>query len=639
MPTLGYLVQELSELELRFVEGSSASFAQTKVAAMVVVSQEELLADRCDLAQPPGTLVLLALAAGGVKGAVAAAVDRMLSSLGRYKAAGLVVTARAHELHAYPAGTRAIAGRLRVPLLTTTAAPAAWQDLNHGIQQCRAQHAERQVDNLAGLLHRLPAQLADPKAMQGIAEWLASALEAQVLVSEPERGVLAAAPDTAPAQLARAVISQAVHPRPAQPDTHGTRVHTRLVSLAPATGAEAVLAVAARRPYDQADATLIQHAAKLLGLVDQAQREYETAAQSAREARAVAFQLLMSGEPVKARRVLASLAPGLLSADRARVYVIDCGSARQRAATARHCETAAAGQALVIRCPTVPRHVVVVEPVEAAASAAAGIACELQRFVLSPAGRQHRLGGSGRRPLAHVGSAYEEAVTALGITEHTVDPVVLALSETELVDLLDPVAARRWARSVLAPLKQLPPAQAEQLERTLPRALRFPHTAAARDLGVHRNTLTNRVTKAASLLGLDLALVRNKVTVSLALDVAALPAEPKDADAAADEQPGLAELLDVSPIRAWAEALLEPLRDERRDLVRTVQAWIEHETLATAAARALGISEVTVRDHLRTVGRLTGRDLAVFADVRDFTLALHICTGRPSIAPPSLVSA
>ncbi|AVZ70963.1 PucR family transcriptional regulator [Streptomyces lunaelactis] len=639
MPTLGYLVDNRPELQLRFVEANTAQCVESKVATMVMVSHEELLGGRSDFAHPPGTLILLTLTPDGITGSTAAAVDCMLGALARYKAAGLVVTAPEHDVRAFPAATRTLASRLRVPLLTTTAAPTEWQDLNYGIQQCRTQYAERQVDNLAGLLHRLPAQLADGRAMQRITDWLAAALEAQVLVNEPKHGMIARAPATSPAHLAHAVITQAADPARVQSELERAGVHTRLVSLAPTRRGEAVLVVAAERPFDQADSLLIQHAAKLLGLVDQARRGFAMAAQSAREARAATYQLLMNGEPAKAQRVLEGLTPGLLGTDSARVYVIDCGSAELRETTVRSCEEAVSDRALVVRCPLQERHIVIVEPLGDPDPGGLGIAGDVQSLVLSLAG-PHRLGGSGRRPVALAFSAYEEALTALGFTEHTQDPVVLTLGQTNLVDLLDPIAARGWALRVLAPIRTLPVTQAEQIERTLPLALGHPHTAAARILDVHRNTVKLRLNRAADLLDMDLGRLGNKVVIGLALDITSLPATSACVPTGGAPLDGELDSLLAGPrVRAWAEALLDPLQADRRDLTRTLQAWLSYETRVDATARVLDVSEVTVRSHLKNVEQATGRDLTTLAGLRDIAVALKVCTGIPTLALWSLAAA
>ncbi|MFI1400784.1 helix-turn-helix domain-containing protein [Streptomyces sp. NPDC020681] len=626
MPTLGYLVDERAELELRFVGGVTATGPDAKVATLVTISQERLLAGDVDLAHPPGTLILLTLSAGGIEGATAEAVDRTLRTLAKFGAAGLVVTTPEQDLSAYPPTTCTIASRLRIPLLTTTAHPSTWDSLNEGIQYCRAQYAERQLDDLAGLLRSLPAQLADATAMRRITEWLAAALDALVRVSDRDRGVLAAAPDHATSGVTRQSVGG---PRPIPPLGAGSHGHTRIVSLAPTRKDAPVLAVAADRPFDEADGLLIQHAAKLMGLVDQAHTEYEGVAQSAREARAASYQLLMNGEPAKALRVMAGLAPGLSSADQSRVFVIDCGAASLRDVSVRRVAAAAVGRALVVRCPTNERHIVVVEPLHHTAAADAGIAGDLQRLVLSLGG-PHRMAGSSRRPIARVPSAHEEAVAALSDTELTKDPVVLSADRANLVDVLEPAAARAWAIHVLAPIGGLLPAHAEEMERTLRVALARSNAAeAARRLHVHRNTVAMRLARAAELLGLDLGSVRSKVIVGLALDIkAAIPAA-----VASDGASGctLSSFLAGPRVRAWAESVLDLLAVDRRDLKRTLQAWLDHDARVDEAARALGLSEATVRNHLKTAEQVTGRDLTTLAGIRDISIALSICTGTPAL--------
>ncbi|WP_327687274.1 hypothetical protein [Streptomyces sp. NBC_00467] len=66
-------------------------------------------------------------------------------------------------------------------------------------------HRAPQVEQLRGLVSRLPAHWADATALPSITEWLAGALEAQVLLSEPRCGVLAASPDIAVNRLAHLV--------------------------------------------------------------------------------------------------------------------------------------------------------------------------------------------------------------------------------------------------------------------------------------------------------------------------------------------------------------------------------------------------------------------------------------------------
>ncbi|MFD3437801.1 hypothetical protein ACFWU3_09895 [Streptomyces sp. NPDC058685] len=138
MPTLRHLAEECSELQLRFVERHGALRAATEVRSLVTVGQDELLAVRSDFSHSAGALVILRITEPALEGATASAVDRMLCDLAQHRAAGLVVAVASHGPRVCPAATRSFAGRMGVPLLTTTAEPAAWESVKNGIRACRA---------------------------------------------------------------------------------------------------------------------------------------------------------------------------------------------------------------------------------------------------------------------------------------------------------------------------------------------------------------------------------------------------------------------------------------------------------------------------------------------------------------------
>ncbi|TDB95094.1 PucR family transcriptional regulator [Actinomadura sp. 7K534] len=69
---------------------------------------------------------------------------------------------------------------------------------------------------------------------------------------------------------------------------------------------------------------------------------------------------------------------------------------------------------------------------------------------------------------------------------------------------------------------------------------------------------------------------------------------------------GVLGLLDPRPARAFADALLAPLRAE--DLVGTVRAYIAANGQGEAAARALGVHRHTLRSRMRRAAELLGRD-------------------------------
>ncbi|GAB2994279.1 hypothetical protein GCM10023080_070860 [Streptomyces pseudoechinosporeus] len=575
------------------------------------------------------------------------AAERLLRELARQRATALVVAVDRHGASAVPAAIRVSAGRRNVPLLTTTKTLQEWSDLAPRLREYRRRHAEWQAEQLAALLNRLPDRLADADVtvMQRVADWLAAALEAEVLVSDPQRGVLAASPTTAPGTFAPLLVGRGVEP------SFAPSPNARFVPLA-GVGSGTVLAVTARRPFDDAGTDLTRHAAKVLGLIDQAGRRHHQVAHAERELKLSAFQLLMIGEEAAAQRVMAPLAPGLLDMESMRVYVIDCAE-EDREITARLGERAVADHALLVRCPAF-NHLIVVDPMRDGAPGntydpgksyepgnpydPSDTAEALRRIVASLP--SHRMGGSRTHELGEVADAYEEAHTALAVAGQLPDRVALAEERMHLVDVLPPKTARRWAGTLLHPLLTLPMSRRDQLLRTLDLGLEVRHKAAGRLLGVHRNTVTHRMNTCFDLLGLDRDRVLNQIVVSAALKI--VIAHGHD-DLSTDPEADFVAMVSVPEVRAWAESFLRPLTDDPRDLPRTLRAWLENDTHVESTATALDISPVTVRAHLRTAAPLIQRELTldldadslpdddehVLSGVRPLAFALHATTGRP----------
>jgi DNA-binding PucR family transcriptional regulator len=156
-------------------------------------------------------------------------------------------------------------------------------------------------------------------------------------------------------------------------------------------------------------------------------------------------------------------------------------------------------------------------------------------------------------------------------------------------------------------------------------ALSNPYTEAARILNVHRNTVAYRLARVGELLDLDLARTHSKVLVGLALDMGARPVTTVPSAHAA---PDLRNLLCSPRLEAWARALVEQLESGSRDLARTVQVWLDSDTHVETTAKTLGMSEATVRNRLRSSGRLLDRDLTSLSGLRDVALAFGITAER-----------
>ena len=96
--------------------------------------------------------------------------------------------------------------------------------------------------------------------------------------------------------------------------------------------------------------------------------------------------------------------------------------------------------------------------------------------------------------------------------------------------------------------------------------------------------------------------------------------------------PTLHSLLSSPQITAWADTLLRSARGDRRDLITTATVWLTHEAHLEPAARALGLSEATVRSHLRALEAHMSRDLGSLGGLRDLQFALYVATGKVEIA-------
>ncbi|MCY0919002.1 helix-turn-helix domain-containing protein [Streptomyces sp. H27-G5] len=629
MPTLGTMPTREPELELTFANRCAAVTLAVEVTGVLSVTPESLLEGGAPATLPSGYVVLIADAIPfRLRGRITTVLETLLHRMSRDGSAGLIVSATAGARQPFPPATVELAERQGIPLLVTTAPVELWQGIHDGIQQLRLTFAERRAAQLASLVQELPAQLADPRAMQRIADWLARVLDVQVMVSEPAR-VLVASPATAAEELAQAIIRRSVDGN--APASH-SGAHTQLISLGSSSAAETVLAVARRTPFDEADLRLLRHAAKLLGLVDQAHREYRAASDASRAARNAAVELLLDGEVSKARRVMRNLAPGLLDPETVRVFVVETAPTRRDAAV-RRCEAITSGQALVVADTRRQDRVLVIHPVRAG-DADDRVAAELTRLV-SAFGPDASLGGSGVYSLSLLSHALREATTAQRFALHQPDSVALSVQDTDLVSLLPAHDAQLWARGLLHPLMQSD-TQWQLLRETIPTALAYPYTVAARRLELHRNTVTRRVARAAELLNMDFATLPDRIAAALALELVTHRELPEPSFGYLEtREPTLRGLLDGPQIRAWAELLLRSARADRRGLLTTATAWLSFDAHLEPTARELGVSEATVRSHIRALEGHLSRDLSSLDGMRDLLFALHVVTGAPEIPDTS----
>ena len=89
----------------------------------------------------------------------------------------------------------------------------------------------------------------------------------------------------------------------------------------------------------------------------------------------------------------------------------------------------------------------------------------------------------------------------------------------------------------------------------------------------------------------------------------------------------LLSMTEPDALRAFADALLAPLdaydREQNGELLRSLQAFLQHNARWETAAAELYIHRHTLRYRMRKVEELTGRDLSSSFDRMEFWLALR----------------
>ncbi|AOR36369.1 PucR family transcriptional regulator [Streptomyces fodineus] len=451
--------------------------------------------------------------------------------------------------------------------------------------------------------------------------WLARTAGASVCLQDAHGGLLAG--EYLP--LDAAVVADVAAGRISAAALQDGERHVRLVGIrhpGPGAAAGAVLAVARPAPFDRHTAEILGRTAGVLELL---LRERELAQAGRRLRRATAdlrlaiLQLLMVEDTVSARRVAAGLWPGLLEQDTARVYVLE-GDAAERDRLADACVDAIDGRALVVRCPAVDEHVIVVGPF-------AEVAERLRSLVAERPGTY--LGGSPRQRLALTATAYGQAVTALAVARFRPERAAVYAARTRPAQLMDPTALCAWTAAVLRPLDTLPHHVRAELLATTRLGLEFTAVNAAKVLGVSRNTVRARMDRIAALLGADFSRLTVRALAHAALNTEAAhgPYDPGDAPDT-PVRARFTELLGTSALRSWAEGLLGRLDEDGRDLRRTLRAWTGADAHAERAAQALGVHAQTVREHVRAAEPVLERRLtAGGTDLYEVVLA-HLVTGE-----------
>ncbi|MFF6807111.1 helix-turn-helix domain-containing protein [Streptomyces sp. NPDC012616] len=445
--------------------------------------------------------------------------------------------------------------------------------------------------------------------------WLSAAVEASVSLRDAH-GVLVAGPHT---PVDEALTADVADGRLASAAWEGEGRYVRLIRvelLGPAP--VGVLTVSRTSPFDRRASDIVTQTVNVLEILLRAQESMATGHRLARasaDLRLAILQLLMVEDVVAARRVAAGLWPRLLDTETACVYVVE-SSPEERDSLAEACLAATHEEALVVRCPAMDGHVIVVVPDDA-------VGPELRALC---GGRfEAFLGGSARQSLASTATAYGQAVSALAVARFRPDRTAAYAERTHPERLMDPDVLRTWTTRLLRPLDTLPHHTRAELLATTRLGLEFTAVSAAKVLGVSRNTVRARMERVETLLGADFSDLTVRAVVHLALhhrfgiaeDPAGAPAPPVRLD----------ELLTGPALRSWALELLARLDTDGRDLRGTLRSWIAAGGNAERAAHLLGVHAQTVREHVRSAEPVLERQLlAAGSDLYEVVLA-HVAVG------------
>ncbi|MFI8949950.1 helix-turn-helix domain-containing protein [Streptomyces sp. NPDC053750] len=472
----------------------------------------------------------------------------------------------------------------------------------------RAGWAEELLDHLRPTARDVPRVVA----------WLAGAVHAAVSLQDGTGRLLAGTR----VPLDEDLVAHLTTGRIASAALEDRGRHLRLVRVERSHPAPAaVLAVARETPFDRRAFDIVTHTAQVVELL---LAGHESAAAGLRLRRATSdlrlaiLQLLMVEDTVSARRVAAGLWPGLLDTETACVYVVE-SSPGDRDRLAEECLSATGERALVVRCPAMDGHVIVLTPRDTAGQDLRTLVGRLPGVFL---------GGSARQSLARTATAYAQAVSALAVARFRPQKAAVYAERTHPERLMDPAALHGWTAQVLRPLDTLPHHTRAELLATTRLGLEFTAVATAKVLGVSRNTVRARMDRVETLLRTDFTDLAVRATVHLALNAQA-GLDQYLADGAAVRPGGahLADLLTGPALRTWADDLLGRLEPDARNLRRTLRAWIAVGGNAERAARSLGFHAQTVREHVRSAEPvLERRLLAAGSDLYEVVLA-HLAAG------------
>ncbi|MFB8353021.1 helix-turn-helix domain-containing protein [Streptomyces niveus] len=473
-----------------------------------------------------------------------------------------------------------------------------------------------QLDGLLREVRRQASRGTGPERGR-VLEWLARQTGAQVALIADGAGRVESSTEGFPPEVLPPLAPLLARLSGGQLDAAATDVgalRVRCEGLGAHEPRPVLVVAGSAEPAPEAVA-LISHVGTVLTLLRHAEgsertwRDYQN---KARQVRFAVLQALLAGDPLLARRMTTGAVPPLLDAGGLRVHLLHCPPPeRDRISRAHQDPSGYHGPNLMVQCPIFKEHLICL----IADDEDDGEGGEALRRLVRDNPR-YALGVSGSHPLGATAEAYSQAAHALSAARTAPGRVASYHGQTPLDGVLARQPAVDWARSLVGGLDSVPKTSVDVTRL----ALNMPRSAVAGLLGLSRNTVAAHLRRAGDALGQDLTDARSRAAVHLAL---ALSGSCADLGTEVGQPPPtLDELLGTERAAAWAGSVLRPLDRQHR---RTLQAWIDANTDAQRAARAMGINRNTVRAHLRATEATLGLDLLTTGTgVHDVVHALHI---------------
>lgn len=493
--------------------------------------------------------------------------------------------------------------------------------------------AQEQVGLLDELLREVRRQTSrgDGPDVGKVLDWLHRQTGAHVALVAPDAGRVESSTEDFPAEVLRPLaplLARLSSGELGAAATQAGALHVRCEALGAYEPRPVLVTAGPAEPASEAVA-LTSHTGSVLTLLRHAEgsdRAWLGYQRKARQVRFAVLQALLAGEPLLARRMTTGAVPPLLDAGRVRIHLLHCPPPeRERIVRAYQDPSGYHGPDLLVQCPVFKEHLICLiaegeaEP-SGLGSPQLGRANDLRRLVRE--NPDYALGISGTHPLGATAAAYSQAAHALAAARAAPGRVASYYGRTPLDGVLARRPALDWARALVRPLDSAPKTSVD-ITRL---AMSMPRSAVARLLDLSRNTVAAHLRRAEQALGHDLADVRSRAVVhlALALNSSCTGAEAAEPPTPGDRQqpPTLDDLLRTERAGAWAQGVLRPLHSGHR---RTLQAWIDANADAQQAAYRIGISRNTVRAHLRTAEATLGLDLLTTGTgIHDVVHALHI---------------